>query len=738
MELIVPARPGALVAALLSVASLRSPGEPAELLLRGGDHLLNATLQLGPAHSHIVLRAYPGERPVITGGAVIEPSAWEPVTGSKTLLSATLPAGLVGGTPKQMFTGNGTQRAVRARHPNLYNAAGAVVERPYLYWASELVPCAHLHDKPPPACAQPNRFGFRWNASDDQVLLQASAALSGGVEAIVYHGWTASRHQVDTVNLSTRALGFANPSDRPIGFWSGYSSEGGQRYYLENALAFIDQPGEFFVDASETRAPRVYYWPLSGGQSRIGRTYLPMIEELVAMRNVSDVRWEEVVFRHSDWSCGGAEPHTGERLPCDGQSVEWQDTAVVHMRDSARVQFSGCEVSHVGPAALWADEGCDDIVISRCRFADLGTGAIRVGHPAKNTAFHPGRDWASMRPVRRVAVSNSNLTDGSNVFPGGTAVLVQFAEAVNISHNEIARFSYTAVSLGWSWSYKSQAGCGNHTVAYNYIHHLGYPRRETGDAMACVYTLGQNIGSLVDHNVCHDVRAYMGGGYCLSQDQGSSHMRFTNNVCLRTTGSPHNTHYGVDVEYRNNIFFNGSHDVWTAPYSDGYPAALRTSPKLGTSGGCQAQDVDFPPDVCPDVLRFVTNLVGTPNNSSALLFEGDWQPSSPLPNASIRFDFVNNLYWTDRPISIESEAVFGGRSSRVSHGQPPLQLSWEEWRQSGQDVNGVVGDPGFVHPLWGYPDSGFNVTLRADSLAWKLGWKHIDTHRVGILDIAVS
>ena len=33
----------------------------------------------------------------------------------------------------------------------------------------------------------------------------------------------------------------------------------------------------------------------------------------------------------------------------------------------------------------------------------------------------------------------------------------------------------------------------------------------------------------------------------MSQDQGSSNATFTNNLCLRVTGSPHNTHYGVGV-----------------------------------------------------------------------------------------------------------------------------------------------------------------------------------------------
>ena len=82
--------------------------------------------------------------------------------------------------------------------------------------------------------------------------------------------------------------------------------------------------------------------------------------------------------------------------------------------------------------------------------------------------------------------------------------------------------------------------------------------------MACIYTLGQLNNTVVDGNVCHDVRAYMSGGYCLSQDQGSSNILFENNVCLRTTASPQNTHYGVNITYANNVFYGGNWDSWVA------------------------------------------------------------------------------------------------------------------------------------------------------------------------------
>ena len=113
--------------------------------------------------------------------------------------------------------------------------------------------------------------------------------------------------------------------------------------------------------------------------------------------------------------------------------------------------------------------------------------------------------------VHNIRVSDSLLTDGGWVFAagtgnphsdpaviccrartdmhwhGGTGFLLQTNTTnATLEHCELSHFSYTAVSLGWSWNFSPQT-TRSHSVTKNYIHHLGYPRRETGDAMACAH-----------------------------------------------------------------------------------------------------------------------------------------------------------------------------------------------------------------------------------------------------------
>jgi hypothetical protein len=726
---------GGLQSALDRVAGRESTAIPARLLLDPGIHHITKPLRLGRAHSNLTILSADLSA-VVSGGLRIDPSAWHPVPGTPLVAAALeheLPLGVV---PKQLFTADGTRRATRARHPNLYAADGAtVMERPYLYWAA---PLCDFRTNATSACESAARLGFVFNATDDLLFRHLTGNSSGTaavLEAVVYHGWTASRHMAlpgeAAIDPRARTLRFTNPSDRPIGYWMGRSSEGGQRYYLENARELLDSPGEWFLDPSSRT---LYYYPLPGETHQHGAAYLPLVDEILTISGASHVTIDGVGFRHADWTCGGE----GGTASCDGQSVEWQDHAALHVTNASSINIENCDVSCVGPSAIWVDTGSADVSIERCGMHTLGTGAVRIGSPTDRSNFHPGRPAGQPVPTG-VRLRNSNLTDGSDVFVGGTAVLVQFAQNVTIEHNEISRFSYTGISLGWSWNYLPQVG-GGHKVDSNYIHHLGYPRRETGDAMACVYTLGELGGTrgeptIVSGNVCHDVRAYMSGGYCLSQDQGSSSLLFEKNVCLRTTGTPHNTHYGANITYTNNLFFDGYHDCWVPPGADGAAAALRTSPDR--HGACKP----YVGGSCPDQIRFSRNLIGLVSNNSALLFEGDWNgtawnDTAPPSNASVAFGFESNVYWSEvgSRVDLLRDRVFGGVSLRVVPHSPQrvFHLSWDEWRAAGHDRAGAVvrGDPGFADPGWANPP--FNVSLTASSPAMAVGWEQIDTSRVGI------
>ena len=229
--------------------------------------------------------------------------------------------------------------------------------------------------------------------------------------------------------------------------------------------------------------------------------------------------------------------------------------------------------------------------------------------------------------------------------------------------------------------------------------------------------------------MCHDVRAYMSGGYGVSQDQGSSNILFKNNVCLRTSGSPHNTHYGVNLTYENNVFWGGYYDSWAPDGQMRGSAALQTSPNLGQAG---CGDSDFSA-ACPDQITFVSNLIGHSNNASSHLFDGDWNETTSSSPGAFRFNFSSNYYWSEVPTEdLARDAVFGGKSKRMNGGKNASHLTWNAWRSlhgGMQDSNSMLGAIPFVDESWAYT---LNVTIAPDSpLLAKLGWQQIDSSTAG-------
>ena len=234
------------------------------------------------------------------------------------------------------------------------------------------------------------------------------------------------------------------------------------------------------------------------------------------------------------------------------------------------------------------------------------------------------------------------------------------------------------------------------------MYNLGL-RRQLGDAMACFYTLGINNSTQIINNLCHDVYGFYTGGYCLSQDQGSSGITMEKNVCLCVSASPQNQHYGENNVYRNNMFLDG----YTASWTDRNPGGLRTSPQIAL----------------PNSFIIEKNIVLI-SNRSALLFDGNWNDS----NANWSYLLDRNVYWSTVS-DLSKESVFGGCSPRLC-GVHAYNYTLDQWQHTGQDSYSVVADPEFADPHY---YQTLNFTLVDSSVALKLGFQQIDLTRVGPL-----
>ena len=275
--------------------------------LRGGTYPVTSTVALGNADSgqngfYVRYMAYPGERPIITGGQPI--TGWKLTDTTNNIYSAT---GLAS-TFRQLYV-NGV-KAVRARSPNLGSGGAA------------------------------NFWRISGNDNSAQNIQVSSSYVANWhnftkAEMHIMIGWgdATLRLASYTTQGSTAYLKVQSP-ESTIVFVRPNPALGGQfgggtkhAFYFENALEFLDQPGEWYLDET---ANVVYYKPRPGEDMGTATVVAPTVETVVSVAGTSPdnqagyIWFQGLAFAHSNLPA--PEPIWIHRRPsrpiqhvCDGQ-----------------------------------------------------------------------------------------------------------------------------------------------------------------------------------------------------------------------------------------------------------------------------------------------------------------------------------------------------------------------------------------------------------------------------------
>ncbi len=461
----------------VAAAKIETPNQDYTVMLRSGTYYLDETLELtsangGSGNYRVTYSAYPGETPVVSGGREVT-TQWS--TAQDGIWKTTLPAEFDAVDIRQLFVED--QRATRSCEPD--NG----------YWTIAAVDTAN----------------YSWIRPNGDIP-EAWEGLTG-VEMNSRGIWHYNRQSVASFDAATDTVVsnlYIGVQASGVKISANVSSWAGADWlYFENALMFVDTPGEWFYDET-TR--ELYYYPENSADPNeldIVIPYLEMLIEATGTREnpVENLDIYGVSFCHTTWSM----PADVERRGIQGGF--WGNTrtdpvyappAAISYENVIGSRIQNCLFSMMGEGAIAFGAGANGNLIYGCEFDDVGANCIQVGY--RNTYVgigHPlEREWDDdMDSPRGNQIINNFIHDCCTVDQGSVGIWVGYANHTLIEHNTIKNMPYSGINVGWRWNAGITSSHHN-KILWNYVDTVMMTVADGGG----IYCVGEQYGNKVLYN----------------------------------------------------------------------------------------------------------------------------------------------------------------------------------------------------------------------------------------------
>lgn len=502
-----------------------------EVVLRGGTYPLTKTFTLGSQDggkngNYVRYRAETGETPLVTGGQPI--TGWTIHDQGKNIWKAE---GITSRF-RQLYVNN--TKAIRARLPNL-----GANNAPNFYRLTKV-------DTTGKALNIATSVGSNWkNLNKVEMHLMIAWA-----DATLRLSSTTNMGSYTKVKLqSTEENILFNRPYPMLGVAFSSNPPKQQAYYLENAMEFLDAPGEWYLDES---ANTLYYMPRSGEDMTKAMVVAPMVETLVKVAGTSTSNMvgylaiQGIAFAHTTFlrpsQMGFLDAQAGQySISSTLQNKQYvgRAPAGVMVTNAHHVRFERNVLAQMAATGLDFVSGTNNSAIVGNVLTDIGINGISIGKFTADTAteFHVPYNPSDKNEISTNDTIRSNLvTNVTTEAQGGVGIGAGYPRYVVIEHNEVSYMGYTAITVGFGWTKTANAMTNNH-INWNHIHHVNQILADGGN----IYTLSnQGTGGQIQYNYMHDNTASQWADYWILGiylDEGSSGFDISHNVSKNSPGN---------------------------------------------------------------------------------------------------------------------------------------------------------------------------------------------------------
>ncbi|MBN1864889.1 MAG: right-handed parallel beta-helix repeat-containing protein [Victivallales bacterium] len=502
------------------------------------------------------------------------------------------------------------------------------------------------------------------------------------VEVVALHYWIEERMPVSGFDPVSGIVTSTRVSRAPlIQDWGNQCAP----YYIDNVFEGLSDPGDWYLDRS---GGKCWYLPLDGETLNAADIHAPRLHMLLHMKgdpcggkSVELVSFENIVFRHSEWSqpathgvpesflCSGATHHESPETMglASGPQAAAAIPGAVRLESCRNCSFKSCRFEHLGWYAVELERGCTGIRLLDNEIFDTGAGGIKLNGGDLDEPDH------SRTGINRI--TGNHIHQLGKVFHAGVGILARRTFQNVISCNHIHDLYYTGISVGWVWGYRESVTREN-LISSNHIHDVGQGLLSD---MGGIYTLGAQPGTEIRGNVIHDISSATYGGWAIYPDEGTSHVLIEDNVCYNTNCAVFHQHYGRENIVRNNIFAFGRGGIVALGRKEEHESFI-----------------------------LYRNIIVA---DSHFIYEGGYGWDVFGEGA---FDAHMNILWDTSGNLVAARNKVGGTTGKHSG----KKIGWRAWRKL-NDLGSIVADPLFKDPLNG------DFSLDAKSPAFALGFKTI-------------